>query len=223
MLLEVKALNKQYKSGKVIFQALKNINVELEQGEFTAIAGPSGSGKTTLLNCIGTIDKAESGEIILDGIDLMTKTSAELAKLRKEYYGFIFQTYNLIPILTVFENVEMPLKLLGRYSEEEIKNKVHSILEKVGLTGLDKRRPLELSGGQQQRVSIARALVKEPKVVLADEPTANLDSKTGEEIVALMQTLNEKDRVTFIFSTHDQLIMQHAKRIIKIRDGQVEK
>lgn len=151
----------------------------------------------------------------------MSKTSDELAGLRKEYFGFIFQTYNLIPVLTVYENVEMPLKLLKRDPQARIRDRVMAMLDRVGLNGLHDRRPLELSGGQQQRVSIARALVKEPKMVLADEPTANLDSATGEAIVDLMKELNEKDRVTFVFSTHDQLIMKHARRIVKIRDGKV--
>lgn len=221
MLLDISNLNKVYYSGKVEVKALQDVSVRIDRGEFTAIAGPSGSGKTTLLNCIGTIDRAQSGRIILDGIDLMSKTSDELAGLRKEYFGFIFQTYNLIPVLTVYENVEMPLKLLKRDPQARIRDRVMAMLDRVGLNGLHDRRPLELSGGQQQRVSIARALVKEPKMVLADEPTANLDSATGEAIVDLMKELNEKDRVTFVFSTHDQLIMKHARRIVKIRDGKV--
>lgn len=222
VLLQVKNLHKTYVAGKLDVKALQDISVTLDQGEFTAIAGPSGSGKTTLLNCIGTIDRAEAGEVILDGVNLMGKTSNELAALRREYFGFIFQTYNLIPVLTVFENVEMPMKLLRRFSPQEIRDNVMDMLAKVGLQGLENRRPLELSGGQQQRVSIARALVKHPKMVLADEPTANLDSKTGEEIVDLMKELNEKEGATFLFSTHDQLIMKHAKRLIKLRDGKIE-
>lgn len=222
MLLEVKHLNKTYQAGKLGVKALQDISVTVDRGEFTALAGPSGSGKTTLLNCIGTIDRPEQGEVILDGVNLMGKTRDELAALRREYFGFIFQTYNLIPVLTVFENVEMPLKLLRRLSQREIRDQVMDILAKVGLQRLENRRPLELSGGQQQRVSIARALVKHPKMVLADEPTANLDSKTGEEIVDLMQELNQKEGATFLFSTHDQLIMKHAKRLIKVRDGKIE-
>jgi len=222
MLLEVKNLNKIYRLGRIEFQALYDVNLNIQKAEFTAVAGPSGSGKTTLLNCIGTIDRPESGQIILEGVNLMDKSRNELAHLRKEYFGFIFQTYNLIPVLTVFENVEMPLKLLRQSSSTDIRDKVMEMLLKVGLAGLENRRPLELSGGQQQRVSIARALVKHPRMVLADEPTANLDSKTGEEIMNLMETLNEKEGVCFLFSTHDPLIMRHAKRIIKIRDGKIE-
>lgn len=222
MLLEVKNLNKTYHSGKVDFQALNDVNLSIENKEFTAIAGPSGSGKTTLLNCIGCIDRADSGEILLEGTDITKKTPKELAILRRENYGFIFQTYNLIPVLKVFENVEMPLQLLKRFTEEEEREMVLDILKKVGLSGLEDRLPLELSGGEQQRVSIARALIKKPKVVLADEPTANLDSKTGESIVDLMHGLNEMEGVTFIFSTHDQLVMKHARRLVEIRDGRIQ-
>lgn len=221
MLLEIKDLNKTYHSGKVDFQALYNINAAIDRGEFTAICGPSGSGKTTLLNIIGCIDRADNGEILLDGTNILGKTADELAYLRREYFGFIFQTYNLIPVLSVFENVELPLKLLKKYSEDEIRKRVMESLEKVGLQGLENRKPLELSGGQQQRVSIARSLVKNPKIILADEPTANLDSTTGESIVHLMEEMNEKEGVTFIFSTHDNLVMQHAKRLLKVRDGKI--
>jgi putative ABC transport system ATP-binding protein len=222
MLLDVKNLNKTYHTGKVDFQALYDVNLSIENKEFTAIAGPSGSGKTTLLNCIGCIDRADNGEILLEGIDITKRTPKELALLRRENYGFIFQTYNLIPVLKVFENVEMPLRLLKKFTEEEEREMVLDILNKVGLSGLENRLPLELSGGEQQRVSIARALIKKPKVVLADEPTANLDSKTGESIVDLMHDLNEEEGVTFIFSTHDRLVMKHARRLVEIRDGRIQ-
>ena len=221
MLLNVNGINKTYHSGDVDFQALYDINLDIAKGEFTALCGPSGSGKTTLLNIIGCLDSADSGELVLDGISLTDKTSDELADLRRDYFGFIFQTYNLIPVLTVYENVELPLKLLKKHSPDETSTMVFETLKKVGLEGLDKRRPLELSGGQQQRVSIARALVKNPKMVLADEPTANLDTKTGETIVDLMKEMNEKEGVTFVFSTHDSLIMDHAKRTINLRDGKI--
>ena len=222
MLLEVKNLNKTYSTGNVGFQALHDISLSIEKGEFSAICGPSGSGKTTLLNIIGCIDSADSGEVLLDGVNLTGKKSIDLAMLRREYFGFIFQTYNLIPVLTSYENIELPLKLLKKFSDTEIKNRVLEVMDKVGLSGLEKRKPLELSGGQQQRVSIARALVKKPKMILADEPTANLDSANGESIVGLMHQLNDKEGATFVFSTHDQLIMRHARRIINIRDGRVE-
>ncbi|MBN2040912.1 MAG: ABC transporter ATP-binding protein [Spirochaetes bacterium] len=223
MLLEIKNLNKTYHSGKVDFQALYDINLSIKDREFTAIAGPSGSGKTTLLNSIGCIDRVDSGDILMMGENLTDKTQRELARFRRQNYGFIFQTYNLIPVLTVYENVELPLKLLKKLSDNEIHGKVHEMLNKVGLQGLDKRMPLELSGGQQQRVSIARALVKKPKVVLADEPTANLDSKTGQTIVALMKELNKKEGITFLFSTHDHFIMEQADRLIEMHDGRIKK
>jgi putative ABC transport system ATP-binding protein len=221
MLLEVKKVNKIYQSGNVEFHALHDISLSIDRGEFTAICGPSGSGKTTLLNVIGCIDSSDSGEIVLDGINLTGKSSLDLARLRREYFGFIFQTYNLIPVLTAYENIELPLKLLRKYSDHEIKNRVMEVLAEVGLTGLENRKPLELSGGQQQRVSIARALVKKPKMILADEPTANLDSANGEAIVKLMHEMNEKEGVTFLFSTHDQLVMKHARRLVNIRDGHI--
>ncbi len=222
MLLEVKNLNKTYQSGNIGFQALHDINLSIDRGEFTAICGPSGSGKTTLLNIIGCIDSSDSGQVLLDGVDLSGKKSLDLALLRREYFGFIFQTYNLIPVLTSYENIELPMKLLKKYRDPEIKKRVLEVMEKVGLSGLEHRKPLELSGGQQQRVSIARALVKKPKMILADEPTANLDSANGESIVRLMHEMNDKEGVTFVFSTHDQLIMKHARRLINIRDGRVE-
>lgn len=222
MLLEVKGLHKTYKSGDIEFHALRGIDLSVEAGEFTAIAGPSGSGKTTLLNCIGCIDRGEEGKILLNGDDLMARKQKELAHLRRDHFGFIFQTYNLIPVLTVYENIEMSLKLLGKHSDQQIREMIFEILKKVDLEGLENRKPLELSGGQQQRVSIARALIKKPEIILADEPTANLDTKTGESIVELMEDLNSQDGVTFIFSTHDQLIMKHAKRLVEVRDGQIE-
>lgn len=223
MLLEIKALNKTYHTGKIELRALRDINLNVDSGEFIAFAGPSGSGKTTLLNCIGCLDRGESGSMILDGVDLMQKPIKDLAAVRKESFGFIFQTYNLIPVLTVAENIEMPLKLLGGRSDEEIAGLVSKMLEEVGLKGFEKRLPLELSGGQQQRVSIARALVKKPKIILADEPTANLDSKTGHAVIELMKEINEKEGVTFIFSTHDKAVMDVAKRLLRIRDGMFEK
>jgi putative ABC transport system ATP-binding protein len=159
--------------------------------------------------------------VLLDGNNIIGKQSDDLARLRREYFGFIFQTYNLIPVLSVYENVELPLKLLKKYRDSEIRKLVLASLSKVGLEGLENRKPLELSGGQQQRVSIARALVKQPKMILADEPTANLDTATGEAVVDLMREMNEKEGVTFIFSTHDQMVMKHAKRLIMVRDGRI--
>jgi len=221
MFLTVQNLNKTYHAGKMDFQALYDINLTVGKGEFTAIVGPSGSGKTTLLNCIGCIDNADSGIIRLEGVNIRGESSKELARLRRENFGFIFQTYNLIPVLNVYENIELPLKLLRKYGDGEIREMIMSILDEVGLQGLESRMPAELSGGQQQRVSIARALIKKPKLILADEPTANLDTATGEAIVDLMKSLNKKEKITFIFSTHDRLIMKHARRLIEIRDGKI--
>lgn len=221
MLLQIEHLEKTYRVGEVEVHALRDISLDIAEGEFTAIAGPSGSGKTTLLNCIGLLDKGESGKILFNNEDIMNREKKEQAWLRRENFGFIFQTYNLIPVLTVAENIEMPLKLLKDYNKEEAAARVSEVLRSVGLEGYEDRKPLEISGGQQQRVSIARALVKKPRLILADEPTANLDSKTGEDIVKLMQELNEKDGTTFIFSTHDRMVMDRATRLITIRDGQV--
>lgn len=222
-LVELKNVEKVYVTGKISVKALKGVNLGVEKGEFTAVVGPSGSGKTTLLNIIGCIDKPTSGEIFMEGNLLTEKSPEELAKLRRHYFGFIFQSFNLIPVLNVYENVELALNLkYPNLSRKEKEKKILEILELVGLMDRKDLRPLELSGGEQQRVSIARALVKDPEFVLADEPTANLDSETGKNIINLMRELNEKKGVTFIFSTHDPMIMQYAKRVIKLRDGKIE-
>lgn len=222
-LLKLEKVEKIYIAGKVKVHALKGVDLEVEKGEIIALVGPSGSGKTTLLNIIGCIDKPTSGKVIMEDILLNEKSPDELANLRRYYFGFIFQSFNLIPVLNVYENVEIALNLkYPRLSKREKKRKIFEILELVGLKDKKDAKPLELSGGEQQRVSIARALVKDPEFVLADEPTANLDSETGKNIVHLMKELNEKRGVTFIFSTHDPLIMQYAKRIIKLRDGKIE-
>ncbi|MEO0278329.1 MAG: ABC transporter ATP-binding protein [candidate division WOR-3 bacterium] len=222
-LVELKNVEKVYVTGKISVKALKGVNLGVEKGEFTAVVGPSGSGKTTLLNIIGCIDKPTSGEILMEGNLLTEKSPEEMAKLRRHYFGFIFQSFNLIPVLNVYENVELALNLkYPNLSRKEKEKKILEILELVGLMDRKDLRPLELSGGEQQRVSIARALVKDPEFVLADEPTANLDSETGKNIINLMRELNEKKGVTFIFSTHDPMIMQYAKRVIKLRDGKIE-
>lgn len=213
-------LYKDYKIGKVLFPALRGIDVKIKDGEFTAIAGPSGSGKTTLLNIIGCLDVPTKGKVQIDGVNINELSSKEKAELRKNQIGFIFQTFNLIPVLTAYENVEIPLILLNLEPDKK-KEQIVTILEEVGLGDFINRRPNEMSGGQQQRVAIARALVKEPSMVLADEPTANLDSTTAKEILALMLELNEKHKTTFIFSTHDQLVMDFSRRTIGLRDGKV--
>jgi putative ABC transport system ATP-binding protein len=216
-----KAITKNYPYGQMSVPALRGIDLIVEDGEFTSLAGPSGSGKTTLLNLIGCLDQISAGELRINGTDVADLNSLELAHLRRAKLGFIFQTYNLIPVLTAFENVELPLVLMKKFTAVEIREKVSRILAEVGLQGLENRRPVDLSGGQQQRVAIARALVKEPKLILADEPTANLDSENSEAILALMKHLNEQKTVTFIFSTHDPLVMKYARRLIILRDGKV--
>lgn len=221
-LIDFNEIKKVYKTGDIEFPALKGITFSVDKGEFMAIAGPSGSGKTTILNIIGCLDSSTHGKYFLNGENIDDKTGNELALIRRERIGFIFQTFNLIPILNVFENVEFPLILKGDVSTKQRRDSVEKILDEVGISELSLRRPSELSGGQQQRVSIARALVKEPDLVLADEPTANLDSGTGEEILVLMKKLNDILRTTFIFSTHDKMVMNYAKRLIILKDGKIE-
>ena len=221
-MIKIKDLVKDYRSGETVVHALRNISVNIEAGEFTAIAGPYGSGKTTLLNIIGCIDSLNSGNVSIGDKEVSTMSKPEKSFFRRENLGFIFQSYNLIPVLTAFENVAFPLNLLG-ISDKEIKPIVMDILKEVGLEGMENRIPSALSGGQQQRVSIARALVKKPQLVLADEPTANLDSNTGQEILDLMLEMNKKYNTTFIFSTHDKMVMDCAKRLLYLHDGKVIK
>lgn len=222
-LIELKDISKMYTLGKNIqIQALKNISLEFGSGEFVAISGPSGSGKTTLLNIIGLIDIPTSGTIQLAGKNIGYNGLARLHHLRLFNIGFIFQTFNLIPVLNAFENVEYPL-LLTNMSAAERKKQVDQVLEEVGLSSFANHKPRELSGGQCQRVAIARALVNRPQIVLADEPTANLDSQTAQDVLQLMAKLNLEENVTFIFSTHDPQVVKMAKRVIKLKDGMVEK
>lgn len=219
-LIETKELSKIYISGETKTEALKNVNLTIEEGEFASITGPSGSGKTTLFNLIGVIDTPTSGEIYFEDEKLTDKSRKELTLFRRQQIGFVFQTFNLIPVLTAFENAAFPLHLL-KEERGKLKDKVNSLLETVGLKGMENRRPAALSGGQQQRVAIARALIKNPQLVLADEPTANLDSKTGGEIMELMKELNREEGITFMFATHDPMVMDYAKRRIKLRDGKL--
>ncbi len=219
-LIKTKDLSKIYISGETETKALRGVTLSIENGEFSVITGPSGSGKTTLFNLIGALDSPTSGMITFDGDDLSKLNRKERTLFRREKIGFVFQTFNLIPVLTAFENVAFPLNLLG-ISEKEIKKKVYSLLEKVGLKGMEERRPAALSGGQQQRVAVARALIKDPVLVLADEPTANLDSATGGEIMKLMRKLNKEDKITFLFATHDPMVMEYSRRRIKLRDGKI--
>lgn len=222
-ILRLKKIRKTYQKGELSVEALKGVDLEIEKGEFLAIVGPSGSGKSTALNILGCLDSSTSGSIIYDGKDLSGLEQRELAKYRKQHIGFIFQSYNLIPVLTVKENVELPLLIDKRFSKSEREKETMRFIEAVGLKEMAHRTPRELSGGQEQRVAIARALVKKPLVVLADEPTANLDSHTSEDIIALMQRINSDFDTTFIFSTHDELVMKHAKRIVVLKDGMIDK
>ena len=219
----VKAENviKDYGLNGQTVHALRGVCLSFQAGEFAAIAGPSGSGKSTFLHLAGCLDTLTGGSMLVSGEDTGKMKRKDLALLRRQKIGFIFQAYNLIPVLSVEENISFPLSLLG-VSPKEIKERTAQVLKEVGLEGMEKRRPKEMSGGQQQRVAIARALVKKPALVLADEPTANLDSKIGGEILELMLALNKSAGTTFIFSTHDQMVMDFARRLIRIRDGQIE-
>jgi len=218
-IIQINQVTKDYPLGDTTVHALRGIDLTIDAGAFMSIVGPSGSGKTTLLNIIGCIDHATSGQVILDGHDLAELSDDQRTDLRLHNIGFIFQSFNLIPVLNTLENVEFPLLLKGRASTTDIRRNAENLLEKVGLKDHMNHRPSELSGGQRQRVAIARALVTQPKLVLADEPTANLDSETGQTILALMQELNQKEKVTFVFSTHDADVLQYARQIVKIRDG----
>lgn len=214
-------LVKDYSVNELVVHALQGVDITIDAGEFTAVAGPSGSGKSTFLHLVGCLDVPSSGSVSIDGTDTASLTKKELALLRREKIGFIFQAYNLIPVLSAIENVSLPLALLG-HDAQEVKERSVRALAEVGLEGMENRKPKQMSGGQQQRVAIARALVKKPALILADEPTANLDSKTGKEILDLMIALNEKEGTSFIFSTHDPMVMDCARRLIHLRDGMVE-
>lgn len=222
-ILSLSKITKTYRKGDIEVQALGGVDLELEKGEFCAIVGPSGSGKTTLLNIIGCLDKPSSGIVSYQGKELKIMGEKELSEYRREHVSFIFQSFNLIPVLTVSENVELPLSIEGSYSKAQMRQKALAMLEAVGIADKADRYPRELSGGQEQRVAIARALVKEPSVVLADEPTANLDSHNAEEIIKLMKAMNERSKTTFIFSTHDKMIMDEALRVFHLHDGLIVK
>jgi len=219
----VKAVDvvKDYGLNNQTVHALRGVNLEFHGGEFTAIAGPSGSGKSTFLHLIGCLDTLTGGSMQVGGSDTGKMSRLQLSLLRRHSIGFIFQAYNLIPVLSSEENISFPLTLIG-VNPKEIKERTSRVLRDVGLEGMEKRRPKEMSGGQQQRVAIARALVKKPALILADEPTANLDSAVGREILELMLKLNKSEGTTFIFSTHDQMVMDYARRLVRIRDGRIE-
>ena len=219
-IVECIGVYKTYQQGNVKVSALENVSLAIEKGEFVALAGPSGSGKTTLLNMIGGLDRPDSGKITVDNDALDSLSQSQLAELRLHKIGFVFQAYNLIPVLSAVENVEYVMLLQGLPAATR-REKAKLILDDVGLSGKYDRRPAELSGGQQQRVAVARAIVSDPAIVLADEPTANLDSKTGQQLLEMMQQMNEQKYITFIFSTHDQMVMNHARRLVLIHDGRL--
>jgi len=236
-ILQLSKVTRIYRKGDNEVRALDGVDLSIDSGEFLAIVGPSGSGKTTMLNILGCLDSPSEGTIVYDGVDLHKLDEAGLSAYRRERISFVFQSFNLIPVLTVRENVELPLVIEARSagraaagrgaargaakSDAEIKALALEMLEAVGLSGKADRFPRELSGGQEQRVAIARALVKRPLVVLADEPTANLDSKTAGEILDLMRDINQKMKATFIFSTHDAMVMERARRIVSLHDGKI--
>lgn len=220
-IIEMNNIKKNYPLGETVVHALRGIDLSVKEGDFISIVGPSGSGKTTLLNLIGCIDTPTEGSVKIGGEEITTLDDKALTNIRLFKVGFIFQTFNLIPVLNLLENVEFPLLLMkeNKLSKEEIRERARSCIEEVGLKEYIDHRPAELSGGQRQRVAIARALVTKPQIVLADEPTANLDSETGASILTLMKKLNKTEKTTFIFSTHDPDVLQYATHIIKIRDG----
>jgi putative ABC transport system ATP-binding protein len=223
MIVNIKDLWKIYPMGSLEVQALKGVNLQIVEGEFVSVAGPSGSGKTTLMNIIGLIDSFSCGSLAINGKEIVSRNRRELARLRRELLGFIFQSFNLLPVLNVFENVELPLIISGKGgSKAERRDRVDYLLAEVGLAERKKHIPTELSGGQQQRVAIARALVTRPRIVIADEPTANLDSATGEKVLSLMKEINRTEKTTFIFSTHDPQIWQMADHVIFLHDGLIK-
>jgi len=213
-------INKVYRQDHVAVEALTDVSLGIAEGEFLALIGPSGSGKSTLLNIIGGLDRPTSGRMWIGDQELGELSRQELSKLRRARIGFVFQQFNLIPVLTALENVEYVMLLQG-VPDAERRERARAILDEVGLGGMENRRPGELSGGQQQRVAVARAIVAAPALVLADEPTANLDSVTGTGLIEMMRRLNTEKGVTFIFSTHDPMVMEHAQRLVRLHDGKV--
>jgi len=221
-IVSIQNATKDYHLGKVVVPALRGVSLEVSQGEFLSIAGPSGSGKTTLLNLIGCVDTATTGRVEVAGRDTAKLSERDLTRLRLNTIGFIFQSFNLVGVLDVYRNIELPLLLQHTLTAVERSKRVLALLERVGLLEHAKHRPNELSGGQRQRVAIARALVTRPVLVLADEPTANLDSVTGEHILDLMKELNRTEKTTFIFSTHDARVMAHASSLVRLADGKLD-
>ena len=217
-IVQCKQVTKTYQTGQVAVHALRGIDLTIENGEFAAIAGPSGSGKSTLLNCIGALDVPTTGKVWVDGENVGEMSARKQSTLRRHKIGFIFQAYNLIPVLSAYENVEF-IMMIQSVPAAERRERAMAILEQVGLADLADRRPVDMSGGQQQRVAVARAIVSRPKLILADEPTANLDSKTGSDLIDLMQQLNEREKMTFLFSSHDRMVIERSRRLLILRDG----
>jgi putative ABC transport system ATP-binding protein len=220
--IRIRGLHKEYKLGSTVVTALNSIDLDIEGGSFLCVAGPSGSGKTTLLNMIGLVDLPTSGVVNVAGVDVQSMNDKLSTRYRSQMLGFIFQTFNLLPVLSVYENIRLPLILHADLSKEEKHERVMDFAKAVGLEAYLAHKPAELSGGQRQRVAIARALVTHPIIVLADEPTANLDSVTGNEVLELMEEINATRGTTFIFSSHDPSIMNRAKRVVRLRDGHIE-
>jgi putative ABC transport system ATP-binding protein len=220
VIVKVRGASRRYPMGKVVIEALKQVDIDISRGEFVCVAGPSGCGKTTLLNLVGCLDQPDEGTVTLENQETSKLSRRELALLRRNRIGFIFQTFNLLPVLSAYENVEYPL-ILHKVADEERRARVMSALEAVGLQDHARHRPDELSGGQQQRVSIARALIGDPALVLADEPTANLDSETGDAIMKILHKLNKDQGTTFLFSSHDPSIIEQASRVVRLHDGRV--
>ncbi|CAM3202271.1 ABC transporter ATP-binding protein [Corallococcus sp. ZKHCc1 1396] len=219
-LIELNGVEKSYQMGEMLVQALKGVDLSIREQEFMAVVGPSGSGKSTLLNLIGTIDEPTAGSVSLKGQDVNKLKDNERTELRNRTIGFVFQRFNLVPVLTALENVSLPLELQG-IKAAEARKRALAALEEVGLAAQVRHRPDQLSGGQQQRVAIARALVTNPSLVIADEPTANLDSDTSQKIIELMRNLNTRHKTTFIFSTHDQRLLGHVDRLVHLQDGRI--
>jgi len=221
-IIQVRDVTKDYLLGKTQVHALRGVSLTVDQGEFLAVAGPSGSGKTTLLNLIGCVDTPTTGQVEVAGQDTSRLTERALTDLRLHQIGFIFQSFNLVQVLSVFQNIEFPLLLQGGLTRAQRAARVQGLLEAVGIPEYGRHRPSELSGGQRQRVAVARALVTRPALVLADEPTANLDSQTGQNLIDLMREMNRKDGTTFVFSTHDPKVMVHAHRVLLLADGRIQ-
>jgi len=218
--VEMKNVSRIYRSGGLEIKAIDSLDLKIEAGEFTVIAGPSGSGKSTLLNLAGGLDRPSDGEVFLDGGLLNDKSDNQLTRQRLFKVGFIFQAYNLIPVLTAWENIQFILQMQG-IQESEHEKRIRPLLEELGLNGLEHRKPAELSGGQQQRVAVARAVIGQPSIILADEPTANLDSETAVSLLSLMRRLNQEQKVTFLFSSHDPMVIDKACRVIRLHDGRI--